>query len=492
MRNIAAILEPVRWLCQLLTIDELIIAASIILQVLNDERDDIRPRNDFQEKHPHYRKFDVDPERPLDTPPKPPAPKQNYKQLLAEYQQKTGRQLKPVKRRDGAHLPPKGVCCEGCGAPGDFLYVNDGKKASQLRCKVCSTLFPANRCRRESEAKYWCPCCGWALYKWKTTSAFTSYKCPNDNCPRRQQALKGLNARERELQKTGMSSQFKLCYQYREYHLQPGQLRTARPNAVGINLDRVRKHMNTVGLALAYSVSFGLSSRMTAQLLKCVHGIKISHQTVLNYQQAAAVFAARFIDKHSGPLIDGKIAGDETYIRVAGKWNYTWLVIGAGTLSIRAYNISEHRDTIPAAATLNMAIQAIDPQRTTPIKFVGDGNPSYDAAVHIINDASDSDVKPLERKTVVGLENLDDESAQYRPFKQLIERLNRTYKFHTRARSGFKNQQGAVALTTLFVAYYNFLRPHTSLKGNVPIHVQELHRIPTLQGQWLKLLQMGA
>jgi transposase-like protein len=137
-----------------------------------------------------------------------------------------------------------------------------------------------------------------------------------------------------------------------------------------------------------------------------------------------------------------------------------------------------------------MAIEPLGQPPPFPIEFIADGNPSYDAAVHVIN--ADADGKPLERRTVVGLENIDEESEQYRPFKQLIERLNRTYKFHTRARSGFKSQQGAVALTALFAAYYNFLRPHHTLYQRTPIHIAELHEPDTLQGQWLKLLQLAA
>ena len=50
----------------------------------------------------------------------------------------------------------------------------------------------------------------------------------------------------------------------------------------------------------------------------------------------------------------------------------------------------------------------------------------------------------------------------------------------------------ARALTTLFVAHMNFLRPHRSLGGKPPIRLPELEGIKTLQGRWLKLLQPAA
>jgi transposase-like protein len=492
--TIDAIISFVRWLCRKLNRDQLLTAAAIILEVLNDERDDLRPRDDFKDKHPQYRKFEVDPEPPLlDAPPKPePEPTLDWRQLRTEHRGRTGKELKPVQRLGNSYRPPKGSRCERCSAPERFLYVNDGKVGNQLRCKVCGLFFPSHRCRRESNAKYWCPHCGWALYRWKHNPTVTMYKCPNDHCPCYAANFAKLNERERALHHTGMSSQFKLCYQYREYHLDLAALRTAGPAADTIDLRRIRKNSSAVGLALAYSVSFGISNTMTARILRDVHNIPISRQTVDNYLKAAAVLADKFTDKHLGRLRDDQLAGDETYTKVAAEWQYTWFVIGARTRAIRAWHVSENRDAVEATSTLNSALRHLDEHTALPIEFIGDGNPAYDLAVHVINAEVDGAPKPLQRRTVIGLKNEDDESEQFRPLKQLIERLNRTYKFHTRARAGFKNQQGAIALTALFVAYYNFLRPHGALKYAAPIHVPELHTPLTLQGQWLKLLEMAA
>ncbi len=51
----------------------------------------------------------------------------------------------------------------------------------------------------------------------------TIYKCPCDRCPHYLQKLQALNWNEKLLQKLRLS-QFKLRYQYREYHFQPAQL----------------------------------------------------------------------------------------------------------------------------------------------------------------------------------------------------------------------------------------------------------------------------
>ena len=92
---------------------------------------------------------------------------------------------------------------------------------------------------------------------------------------------------------------------------------------------------------------------------------------------------------------------------------------------------------------------------------------------------------------VIGLENLDEISKEFRPYKQLVERLNRTYKFHTRPRAGMKSMEGATCLTTLFVAYYNYLRPHGGLKHS-PLSREPLQGIERYPKQWETLLAMAA
>lgn len=74
--------------------------------------------------------------------------------------------------------------------------------------------------------------------------------------------------------------------------------------------------------------------------------------------------------------------------------------------------------------------------------------------------------------------------------KQLIERLNRTYKFHARSANGFNSTNVAVAYTTLFVTYYNFLRANMLLGYAVPILRAELGSLQTIQERWCKIIDV--
>lgn len=315
----------------------------------------------------------------------------------------------------------------------------------------------------------------------------TIHKCSNDNCPHRIQALGKLNPAELALFKK-KSSQFKINYQYREYHFKPEELKHSSPERPPVELAKIHNSENVLGLILTFYVSFAVPARKTAQILRDVFCVKVSHQTVLNYAAGAAWHCHRFNLKHKG-LIDDISAGDETYIKVLGKFRYVFFFISSKNLKITAYHVADNRGAHPAIIAMNEAIRtASDDQEIT---LVSDGNPSYPAGIHFINAMPESSSE-IKHKKVIGLQNLDAESEEFRSFKQLIERLNRTYKYHVRPAAGFNCTNGAVALTTLFVTHYNYLRPHMSLKYLPPIQMQELKALPTIQARWTKILSLAA
>jgi len=492
------VLSLVRWFCSQLTPDELLDAVALLLQVLDGTRDDIRLRTQFREQHPHYRRFTVDTEMPLTQPPiseRPPS--RDWRRLVDDYRRAHGCDPQPVRRQRGAQVPPADCHCEHCGAPAEWLSVNDGVLCSQVRCKLCHLRSPVRRKRRSNSTAYWCPHCEAALYEWKHSDRCTIYKCGNDNCRHYQRNRARLNDREQQLARTGTASQFKVRYQWRQYHFDPAAVHPHAPCASRFSLLNVRQNLNAVGLALAYTVSFGLSSRMTSQLLRDIHGIKVSHQTVLNWLEAAAPLGWSALQKLKGCMHEAGAVADETYIKVLGVWHYTWFVVGVESRIIWAWEVSESRNEIPAIAVLNHTLDSRPANVAGTLVLAADGNPSYDTAVNVLNTDPNgvplpADQRRLDRRTIIGLRNEDAESSRFRPFKELIERLNRTYRYHTRSRSGHKSLNGARALTTLFVAHYNFLRPHRALRNRPPMLLPELDQVQTLQGRWLKLLSTAA
>lgn len=77
------------WLCSKFNKDEIENITLGLIEILNDRNPEIKPRDDFKQKHPNYRKFSVDPNPPLTELPEEEGNQQSkhYTQLLKEYQE---------------------------------------------------------------------------------------------------------------------------------------------------------------------------------------------------------------------------------------------------------------------------------------------------------------------------------------------------------------------------------------------------------------------
>jgi transposase-like protein len=473
------------WICKHFNRDEILEIVNELIKVINDKNPDIKPKDDFKKNHPNYRDFSTDPLAPLDAADViKPVPELNYQDILAEYLHKNGKPLTPVNVRSDKNRVPQLTRCPHCSATHEYIYFNDGKKRKQLKCKVCSNTFQLHK-KFKNKTKFFCPHCFKALFKWKQKEEATIYKCGNNNCPHRLAKLEQLNKNEKQIRKQKLS-QFKVNYQYREYHYQVAELNVKSPQKPTVSLDRVHHDSYVVGLILTLHVSYAITARKTAHMLKNIWGICLSYQTVLNYVQSAAYYCHKFNLKHKGD-IDDINAGDETYIKIKGIWHYVWLFICTQSKKICAYHLSDNRGAKPAIITMTETVKTANQNQN--ITLVTDGNPAYQAGLHFIN--SEIDTLKLSLKKVIGLQNMDSESTEFRPYKQMIERLNRTYKYHVQHQNGFGSINGALAKLVLFVTHYNFLRPHKALRYKIPIPIPDIECIDTIQAKWMKIISMA-
>ena len=73
-----------------------------------------------------------------------------------------------------------------------------------------------------------------------------------------------------------------------------------------------------------------------------------------------------------------------------------------------------------------------------------------------------------------------------------IERLNRTFKESYRITCGYGTEDGAIHSVSLWVAYYNFLRPHEKSGGKEPLNkVELLEGAGNMPGKWQLLIYLG-
>ena len=150
--------------------------------------------------------------------------------------------------------------------------------------------------------------------------------------------------------------------------------------------------------------------------------------------------------------------------------------MNAATRSILGYQVSDNRGVGPCILAMRMAFQNLK-KLPENFKFIADGYSAYPLAAMEFAKKFGKDFT-FSVTQVIGFTNDDAVSTEHRPFKQMIERLNRTYKASYRHTNGFDNIDGANYDLALWVAYYNFLRPHKHA-GYKVLNEVECFRVPT-------------
>lgn len=119
-------------------------------------------------------------------------------------------------------------------------------------------------------------------------------------------------------------------------------------------------------------------------------------------------------------------------------------------------------------------------------KFITDGYSAYPlAAMEFVKKFGKDFTFKITQS--IGLTNDDAVSTEHRPLKQMIERLNRTYKASYRHTNGFDNIDGANYDLALWVASYNFLCPHKHILNEVEM----LQGSDNMPGKWQLLIFLG-
>ena len=387
---------------------------------------------------------------------------------------------KPIKRRKD--IPYKGEC-KCCGAPNNYLYHNDG--INQYLCKWCNQTFSSNT-KFYDELGYYCPHCNNKLGIHHDRESYLLYKCPNYKCPYY------LNALDKQLKgdksiKTAFDKD-KLHYTYRSFKF---DFKDVNHNdkitfSSKIRLDRAHHSPQTIGTILTLYVNYGLSSRKVASLMHDLFAVSISHQTVMNYAEAAASVIQDLIINYKYNL-GNVLSGDETYIKILASTYYIFFFSDPKSKIITSWKIYEHRDTKAAIESLLMSFNKYE-KIPEDLLIITDGNPIYNAA-QIFLDMNDIH---FNLQQVIGLSNKDETSTKYRPYKQVEERLNRTYKQNYYGTNGYNSIKGAQAYMILYVCFFNFLRTHSSLGYKTPVEIKDLDDYDFMYDKWIHLINLSA
>lgn len=404
----------------------------------------------------------------------------DYKLLLAYYKHKYNKTLNPVQRRNGKSIPEKTVCPK-CGAPHKYIYDNNGNRG-QYQCKVCGQNFNESNFVTKPIVLI-CPYCGHTLSQKKDRKHFRIHKCTNPKCSYYLNNLKQLPIDITEAEKY----KYKLHYIYREFTINffKMNLHHLPKNVINFNFKKFNPHV--MGLCLTYHVNLKLSTRKTARALAEIHGIKISHTMVADYALTAASVIKPFVD-----TFDYKpskiLSADETYIKVKGVRHYVWIVMDACKKSILGYQVSNTRSVGPCILAMRMAFDKFQRFPGKLLKFIADGYSAYPLANQQFELEEN---KIFDLTQVIGLTNDDPVSEENRWVKQVVERLNRTFKASYRVTCGYGSENGALYGVSLWVAYYNFLRPHPYNYWRPLNELDALNQADNMPAKWQILIALG-
>lgn len=434
----------------------------------------------YDDSHsPKYQKFKID-ELPKILHYEP----WDYRDYIPYIEWRYGKKIKPVSRRSECDIDDD-CKCPRCNAPKPYLYKNNGSKG-QILCKVCSTKFNPDESRFTRTTSLRCPHCLNTLVPKKNRKHFIIHKCVNPKCPYYLHNLKKVD--KEDLQEDFGKNKYKLHYIYREFTIDffAMDLDSLPKNASSLKFNKHNAYI--MSLCLTLHVNLGLSLRKTSQALKDLYNISISHQQVANYCKTAAICVKPFVDNYNYDV--GKVfTADETYIKVRGIKGYIWFIMDVVSRSIIGYQTSDNRGVGPCILAMRMAFKHLK-ELPEKFKFIADGYSAYPlAAMEFARKFKDT--FQFEITQVIGLTNDDEVSKKFRPYKQMIERLNRTYKASYRGTNGFDNYDGANYDLALWVAYYNFLRPHKHTKYQVLNKVEILENAENMPAKWQLLIYLG-
>lgn len=310
-----------------------------------------------------------------------------------------------------------------------YRYGKDNLGFQKYQCRKCSHQFAPDRPKSDSGRKYPdCPVCGKASFLHHEYEHYFNFRCSDKRCNH--------------------------------------SFFTVKPNAIAASsmsplkgktdFKRMRYPIHIIITALSMFYLGKNSFRNIASILQLVFNVKVSHTTISNWCKS---FAPLFdnIRLELIPTLDfnsDEWHVDETVVKIKGIKYYIWFVIDSETRFVIGYHLSPHRDSPQAFSLLQSSKELGQPQA-----IVSDRYSAYKVPVKSIFD---------------GVNHIRVESFKDDISNNIIESFNHQFKAWYKTKQGFNSFDSANNLISLFVFFYNFVRPHSALNNLTPAQVAGL------------------
>ena len=144
-----------------------------------------------------------------------------------------------------------------------------------------------------------------------------------------------------------------------------------------------------------------------------------------------------------------------TALKIAGVKHYIWFIIDSETRFVIGFHLSPHRDSPQAVSLFSEAVKL-----GKPSAVVSDRYSAYKVPVKSIFDGAKH----------IRVQSFKDDISN-----NLIECFNKQFKAWYKTKQGFSSFESANNLISLFVFFFNFVRPHSALNGLTPAQVAGLN-----------------
>lgn len=219
----------------------------------------------------------------------------------------------------------------------------------------------------------------------------------------------------------------------------------------------------------------GISLRKIKDHLKQFYNLEIDHSTIYRWIQRFIKIINNYTDTIKPETSDIWHA-DEQAIKSKGRFAWSWNLMDGKTRFLIANIITEGREVKDARKLFRKAKEIAS---NNPDGIITDGLQSYRKSIK----------KEFHTKRT-GIEHIRLETIRAKINNNRIERYHNSFRERDKTMRGFQNNKTAQIWANGFRAYYNFIRPHTTL-GMTPARASGID-LQLGQNKWLGLIKQSS
>lgn len=324
------------------------------------------------------------------------------------------------------------IKCPKCNNNHSFYrYGKDRDGFQKYLCRNCKHQFSPDNPNFKVNKNYpKCPVCGKATFLHHDYDLYSNYRCCDKKCNHSMFVPKPTSILPASMSKLVGKEDFK----------------------------RMRYPVHIIITALSMFYLGKSSFRNIALILRVANNVTVSHTTISNWCKK---FAPLFnnLSLELMPMLNfdsDEWHADETVVKISGQKYYIWFIIDSETRFVLGFHLSPYRNSNQAFTLFN-SVKGLG----TINSLVSDRYAAYKQAC----------------KSVLGdnVNHIRVESFKDDISNNLIESFHHQFKAWYKTKQGFNSYDSANNLISMFIFFYNFVRPHSALGGSTPAQVAGLN-----------------